>query len=83
MDSRPKTDVRRPKRPKKPDREASFFTRLVGTSVQLKDLDGDMHSGKLLWFGPYSLILEHNGAEVLYWKHGLKSIRPANGRGDL
>lgn len=73
--------MKRPKKLKKPDREAAFFVGLVGSTVILNMLDGGKTTGKLRWFGPYSLILEQTGIEKLYWKHGLKSIEAANGLG--
>ena len=78
---RKKTDVKK-SRPQKGSREAGFFDRLTGSTVVVEGLDGHLFGGKLMWVGPYSVILERKGVEELYWKHALKGMRPGNGRGD-
>ena len=55
---------------------------MVGSSVMLEDLGGKQFGGKLLWIGPYSLIVERQSAKVVYWKHALRSIRLANGKAE-
>lgn len=69
-------------KPKKGNRETAFFDKLTGSTVAVEGVDGKQFGGKLLWVGPYSVILERKGVEELYWKHALKSMKPANGRGD-
>ena len=64
------------------DREATFFARLINTAVWIETDEGVRFGGKLLWVGPYTLIIQIQGRERLYWKHGLRSIEQANGRGD-
>jgi hypothetical protein len=81
MDPRSTSHVKKPKI-KKGGREATFFGRLTGTTVQIEKVDGRTISGKLLWVGPYSLIILQRGVERLYWKHALADIGPANGRGE-
>lgn len=67
--------------PKKGNREAGFFDKLTNSTVVVTDLDGKQFGGKLVWVGPYSVILERKGVEELYWKHALKGMKPGNGRG--
>ena len=80
MDTRKTEHVSR-KSPKKGNREAAFFDKLTGSNVILGFMDGQQLHGKLRWVGLYSVILEQRGVESMYWKHALKGMSPANGRG--
>jgi len=65
------------------DREAAFFEALRGQVVVLQTCEQRKRIGKLLWVGPYSLIIDRRGNQELYWKHALESIcRGGNGRDD-
>lgn len=59
-----------------PSREVAFFNEMKGSAVAAETMDGGNIVGTLIWIGRYTLIIEHSGGEVLYWKHGLKSIQP-------
>jgi hypothetical protein len=82
VDTRKDALVQKQQRKNLGDREDAYFESLVGSSVMLEDMSGKQFGGKLLWVGPYSLIMDRRSTEILYWKHALKSIRPANGRGE-
>lgn len=57
------------------DRETSFFESLIGKGVILVGIDGEENKGRLLWVGPYSLLIEGWKGKALYWKHSLRMIK--------